>query len=536
MPRTSLDSIQNKTINRVLQKKKFNLQQHQKTIINKVVNELKNQKPLLNFHHKAKRKWQNGTVEENVFKVELNKDYNGVLAKDVTEKLYSSFRKLVKYVKSTSQPQNLVRVQIDHPSLMRAILVPLQKIKTFDQNQIMGNIERVLQSNDKLALGENFNINVGIVNIPQGKGQYYITNIKNARIQKRSICAINNADEYCFARATAVGIAYLRDRTNYSMLKTEKRQIIQAKWLHEIANVKPPVYLDDIPKFEQALRINIVVFSAKSGNKVTYANLVFRDTIYLWMHSSHYNENHFDLILKPHTFLNKKHFCCNCLKGFDKFTQHKCKTSCFCQWTNCTFKQNTKCSDCNRICKSPQCYKRHKQKRKKAPSVCETSVLCTTCKLEYKRTTDHSCGTWRCNNCKRNVKGLHECYIRGHIPKTAASYYIDFDFETDQSSGQHIPNFVVAYKSCPECSETPTLKNNYCECCGEREFISYGLETLHKFGSWVFTKEHKGYTIRSHNGSGYDNTFVLEYLLSQGIVPDIIYNGTKFCTCMLKKV
>lgn len=60
--------------------------------------------------------------------------------------------------------------------------------------------------------------------------------------------------------------------------------------------------------------------------------------------------------------------------------------------------------------------------------------------------------------------------------------------------------------------------------CGGRERV---FKTLYDLGVWLFSKQHKGFTVFFHNLS-YDGQFLLQYLLSQSIRPSfIIYRGSK---------
>lgn len=493
--------------------------------------------PLLQFKHTAARKWKQSVVTEEVYGVKINPQYNGRMVQDITKKLYKSFTRFITGLKQKHNlTATLARIQIDHSSLMRAILVPLQPLHDLDANQIMGNVERVLQSNENLALDTKFKMNVGLVHMPTGSGRMAITRIEDARIKKKSIYAINNSDNLCFARAVAVGLAHQNNYGEFRRLKHDNSQRKAAEKLHQATNVKAPVCFLDIPKFEEYLQTNIVVFAACSGNKVMYSNLKHSNSIYLWYVELE-GKQHFDLILKPNAFLCCKFFCGLCLKGYDKRIKHICEEKCFCGLKSCSYKETVFCKDCNRYCRSVKCYAAHKKKRRNYPSLCSSLKICLKCKTPYKTSSKrpHVCGEWLCRSCLQYVNGHHKCYVRGNKPNKICCKYIDFDFETDQSSGVHVPNFVVAYKSCPTCIDIPTSEQQFCESCGERDIVFSGYNSAKEFGRWLFDEEHKYYTVRSHNGSGFDNVFLLEYLLSQSIIPDVIYNGSKIVYMFIKK-
>ena len=106
---------------------------------------------------------------------------------------------------------------------------------------------------------------------------------------------------------------------------------------------------------------------------------------------------------------------------------------------------------------------------------------------------------------------------------------------------------------CPHCIDKPLRPKSVCrECgtrcedcdntglwdnqdegpclgkCGFREVTFEGADTADKFGSWLFTDQHKYFKVVAHNMKGYDGYFLLEYLIDQSMHPDkIIYNGSK---------
>lgn len=80
-------------------------------------------------------------------------------------------------------------------------------------------------------------------------------------------------------------------------------------------------------------------------------------------------------------------------------------------------------------------------------------------------------------------------------------------------------------RELPECTA----------CGGNREVSFSGKNTRDEFGQWLFQRKHKNYTARSHNGSGFDNNFLLQYLIKQSVVPTIIYNGSRIVYMLVKR-
>ncbi|XP_035230817.1 uncharacterized protein LOC118202735 [Stegodyphus dumicola] len=106
------------------------------------------------------------------------------------------------------------------------------------------------------------------------------------------------------------------------------------------------------------------------------------------------------------------------------------------------------------------------------------------------------------------VAAEHRCYLRRVAPKKSDDKFIFFDFETDQSSGEHLVNFAVA------------------QYADGTEKVFPGYEACQDFCAWLFTPQHKGFTAVAHNMKGFDGQFVMAWLLEQGTAPEVIPNGS----------
>ena len=197
-------------------------------------------------------------------------------------------------------------------------------------------------------------------------------------------------------------------------------------------------------------------------------------------------------------------------------------------------------------CRSQPCYKRHLKH-------CKLFWRCRTCKavlvVSKRKPEQHTCGEWLCSACNRYQVGTHLCYLRIREPKAPIKKFIFFDFEARQEKGIHIANFVVAQSVCSDCENQPVDKCNTCgsrckDCnrwdnkmkefadmpcntCGHREVQFEGDNTSSLFGKWLFSRQHENCTVVAHNAKSYDNYFLLDYVIKQGMVPELIYNGSK---------
>lgn len=324
--------------------------------------------PLLDYRRTRQVAWKGKTAQEGVYDVHISPNLYGAFVIDVFQELYNLFTRVLQTVRSNNNPSDLIRVFLNNDTLTHPIRVPLQRLSHISPQEIMSEVERCVQSHDALEIDRNFQIHVGIIKTRGGRGFGNISDLRNDRMSKRCIIAVKNTDDKCFARALAIAIAHKNAADNPILFKKLKNQTKyldkEANKLHELASVeKGEVSLVDIPQFEKALNINIVVFSAASGNQLYYSSdqKKYSSTVYLY-HVEIIGKYHFDCLTKPNALLNKKHFCANCKVGYDNKGRHRCKFKCFCGPENCIYTSSPIiCKDCNRKCRSQACFARHKK-------------------------------------------------------------------------------------------------------------------------------------------------------------------------------
>ena len=89
---------------------------------------------------------------------------------------------------------------------------------------------------------------------------------------------------------------------------------------------------------------------------------------------------------------------------------------------------------------------------------------------------------------------------------TFSDKYIYYDCETNQETGVHVPNLIVA---------------KY------QDGTTFTFKTRDEFGEWLISKEHKDYTAIAHYARGFDSQFVLQYCIKNTVQPYTIYCGSK---------
>ncbi|KAL2085999.1 hypothetical protein ACEWY4_019319 [Coilia grayii] len=173
------------------------------------------------------------------------------------------------------------------------------------------------------------------------------------------------------------------------------------------------VSLQAVSAFENGLGCKIVVFyyddeEEGAGKLVPYetgssggdGESGTRPTVYLFLHRGHYFG-----IKNVSGFLGYKNFCRFCLKGYVE--RHQCALGCsVCSGGPCPNTEKLRfCADCNRTCRSEECYARHKDqmwrpRASRYASLCELNKKCSLCGMVYYvgliKRTPHRCPSFKC--------------------------------------------------------------------------------------------------------------------------------------------
>jgi hypothetical protein len=137
--------------------------------------------------------------------------------------------------------------------------------------RVLGQIERVIQSNHEFRLNNSVKVNLVHVEMPNGGTgtKRSEINLEKHLINKRAIIRIQNKDDLCLARALVVSIAKIENDSRYKVIANHRRpmQTRLAHDLHEKASV--PIGscgIDQVKQFQAYLtdyQINIVPKSIK---------------------------------------------------------------------------------------------------------------------------------------------------------------------------------------------------------------------------------------------------------------------------------
>jgi hypothetical protein len=260
---------------------------------------------------------------------------------------------------------------------------------------------------------------------------------------------------------------------------------------------------------------------------------------------------HYCPILDIKTYFVEKFYCHHCDHAFTEPHGHKCDDienwcySCY-KRECCRIKHpNDKpFLDRCRICEveffSRACEAAHREMQ------CYKAYYCMLCRSSTRRPTkkhsdgsvsfktdsqcreEHKCQK-KCFVCKKEIEigTFHKCFIQKTAFKEPSEKLIFIDFETDQSTGEHIPVFChlkfydVSQGEWVDVKfglnkENPNIKNDVCK--------------------FIFQEKFMGYTVLAHNMRAFDGCFLLQYLAENGLKPTPIFSGQKITSLTISEL
>ena len=479
------------------------------------------------------------------------------------DQLGNIFDSLVDEMTSGMADIDLVRFVLQSRSLQYPISLPFMPRHELNAERILGEVQRVLQSNEQVNLRDGMQVHVVHVGMPQGgvasrKRKHYGFKLSKFLDCKHSVLRIKNKDFLCLARAIVTDIARQEKHPEWNSIRQgRKQQQLLAQRLHQKAGVPEALCgLPEVAKFQNVIEdYQIIVLSAKHFNAIIYEGPRREKQIYLYHH-----ENHFDVITSVSSFLGRGYWCLECKKGYDTKTKHRCNKVCKCCFTDgcqgITQKAPWReCGTCHRMFAGDECYTNHCRPNKEGQSVCQKFYKCKKCNKvlshQKRRPEDHMCGEKMCWNCEEFVDpNTHRCYMRpitnqeedsgegneaqpkrkkknkGQTKRKRISEeiisdevededrkeeeeqeYLFFDIESRQDEGKHIANLLIVQ------DETGF------------EMVFKGDGCIHQFGTWLLDGTHQGAIVIAHNLRGYDGILLCEYFYEQCLLPSLILNG-----------
>ena len=193
---------------------------------------------------KWERTFAKNAAIDTTYQVQIDDRYRGQRLRDIRRGLHQMFEDILDEARGDLAGNDLGRVVVHHDGLQDPIVVPLQPWDRLNADVVMGQIEKVLNSHQELAMNESFEITNGTINLPKWSGRRPLTSLegdKNSIQIKRSLVTIDNDDQLCMARAIGVGWAKLNqctkeewdDLTRYQNSKSQLELVLEHRKVPE---------------------------------------------------------------------------------------------------------------------------------------------------------------------------------------------------------------------------------------------------------------------------------------------------------------
>ena len=318
---------------------------------------------------------QSNAAREITYRAKLKNPADDVPLNYLLPHLQALFDTIIEETRKKYGDSGVMRIYISHPSLEKAIIVPPTYLGYLTSELILEHIDNVLYSSGEIPADDSLEINAGVVEFLQGSGRKALVNLDKDIKSKRSFVRIKNDD---LPRAIVVGYRHLiayeqkdRESLNHcNRVRDSRRKVqgLEAEALRKAVGIPSdrPGNIQDISLYENYLKVKIVVLSSRIGNRRVYEGSPLYERTSFIYHFDTGNGGHFDTITKVNGMVCKQYYCSHCDKGFKSRIGHKCKDWCnICGRSKCKALTPKLCKDCNKMCRSYECYKAHKSEKKK---------------------------------------------------------------------------------------------------------------------------------------------------------------------------
>ena len=134
---------------------------------------------------KWERTYATNAAVDTTYQVQIDDRYRGQRLRDIRRGLHRMFEDILDEARGDLMGNDLGRVVIHHDGLQDPIVVPLQPWDRLNVDVVMGQIEKVLNSHQELAMNKSFEITIGTINLPKGAGDDLLRVSRETRIRFR---------------------------------------------------------------------------------------------------------------------------------------------------------------------------------------------------------------------------------------------------------------------------------------------------------------------------------------------------------------
>lgn len=275
-------------------------------------------------------------------------------------RLHDMLTGIVNFAREFDQNSPVINITLTAPSLQTPVIGILTHGNNYDVDGFMDQIERVLQSNDRLLSDQTVEFEASVAMNRQGGGRRRkLVDLAVDEVIKRKktslFCPTNISNNLCFSICLARFLNPQHPESELEKLGTVIQNSVGF-------SIQDRIGLGDIASFERALGIKIVVFHRSNAMILeTYKNSdePHPKTVFLYLHDDHYY-----MITSLKAFIGSTFVCPFCYKSYTNRSAHRCKHACnICFDAEC-YRSPVRiihCPDCLRYCKSTYCFEMHKK-------------------------------------------------------------------------------------------------------------------------------------------------------------------------------
>ncbi|CAH0387605.1 unnamed protein product [Bemisia tabaci] len=466
--------------------------------------------------------------------------------------VFQVFTQILEYLYSKIhvRPGDRVQLEITSPANpAKPLFVSPRRNDQLSAETILSVIEKILNSNEEFLVAGTVIVKFSVIRLPAGFGRLPVyVNLTLPFdvycLRKRSILSIKDRDFLCLARAIVISLAHIHKNDSEESLLMYNRIVKSQNRRHQTeaaerlctdagVNLMFGGDLDHVRTFQNRLvDYTITIWNGRTGRK-----LLFKGPISTEEHPRRnidliFEDDHYAAIADLPAAFGGIFFCRDCNVPYKHERAHRCSLSC--QACNAVTKCDTAlpivtCDGCNRNFYGMLCFDNHLEPYAGNFTVCQAVKKCKDCLKVYRvidrKKVPHFCDEKYCSICKKFVRRDHLCYIQKISPDKNPSkkgfMFVFFDLECTQSTPSetpgefiHRPNLCVARQHCYRCLDDLNAEND-CLVCGRRLHIFRGDECIADFFQILLNpkKQFSEIVALSHYGKGYDNVFMLEYML-----------------------
>ncbi|XP_026137823.1 uncharacterized protein LOC113114924 [Carassius auratus] len=240
-------------------------------------------------------------------------------------RLHNMLTGIVNFAREFDTNSPVINITLMAPSLQMPVSGILTHSNNYNVIGFMDQIEKVLQSNDRLLSDQTVEFEASLAMNRQGGGRRRkLTDLAVDEVIKRKktslFCPINISNNLCFSICLARFLNPQHPESDLEKLTTVIQNSVGF-------SIQDPIGLCDIASFERALDIKIVIFHRCLN-----------------------------------AFLGSTYVCPFCYKSYTNPRHHRCKHACnICFDAECYRFQARiiHCPDCLRYCKSAYCFEMH---------------------------------------------------------------------------------------------------------------------------------------------------------------------------------